>query len=31
MAAPKLAAAEPFYLLDRRTLPLPPTEGRTGL
>jgi 5-formyltetrahydrofolate cyclo-ligase len=26
MAAPKLAAAEPFYLLDSRTLPLPPTE-----
>ncbi len=27
MAAPKLAAAEPFYLLDPRTLPLPPTEA----
>ncbi len=27
MAVPKLAAAEPFYLLDPRTLPLPPTEA----
>ena len=27
MAAPKLAAAEPFYLLDPHTLPLPPTEA----
>src|SRR6266851_1674655 len=27
MAAPKLAVAEPFYLLDPRTLPLPPTEA----
>ena len=27
MAAPKLAAAEPFYRLDPHTLPLPPTEA----
>jgi 5-formyltetrahydrofolate cyclo-ligase len=27
MAAPKLATAEPFYLLDPRTLPLPPAEA----
>lgn len=27
MAAPKLAAAEPFYLLDPRMLPIPPTEA----
>ncbi len=27
MAAPKLAAAEPFYLLDPRNLPVPATEA----